>query len=138
MFYRFNAHRHAATNQKKTAGKAGQRAASKVVSVLVKIKRRWAEFTDIHRGGLPKILLALMLGNLVGAAVVLVLSMILITGAEPAEILPINDKIRVPTLADQFMREEESQNLSEFGLYLDSLERAFRTDSINEIQTLKK
>lgn len=138
MFYRFNAHRHAATNQKKTAGKAGQRAASKVCPGLINIQRRWEKFTDIHTGGFPGILLALVLGNLACAAVLVLLCILLVTADGPTNILPPPDRTSMPTMPDQFPLKEGPEHLSEFGLYLDSLERAFLTDSINEIQTLNK
>ncbi|MCE7044072.1 hypothetical protein [Dyadobacter sp. CY312] len=138
MFYRFNVHRHTLPNQKKTADKPGRRAVCKVMSLPVKIQRRLEKFTDIHTGGLPKILPALMLCNLAGAAVLLVLSIILLTGAEPAEILPTFGSIRMPTLPDHFTPREGPVKLTEFELYLDSLEKAFRTDSINETRTLNK
>lgn len=138
MFYRFNAHKHTVPNQKKTADKPGQRAVSKVLPLVIKIQHRWEKFTDIHTGGLPKILPALMLGNLAGAAVLLVLSMILLIGTAPTEILPTFGRIRMPTLPNEFSPKAAPVKLTEFELYLDSLERAFRTDSINETRTLNK
>lgn len=138
MFYRFNAHKHSAPNHNKMAGKDHDDAARKIKSVLIKIQQRWVKFTDINRGDFPRILLMLIFANLGCASVLLLLCVIMITGAGPARILPVYDRIRAQTIPRSFIREEYLDNQAKFELYMDSLERAFLADSINQTQTLNK
>lgn len=103
-----------------------------ILRLPVKLKRRWACFTNFHKCRLAK----LLPGGLALAATLLVLSMLLFTGPEPAGILSAFGTIRVPALPDPFWRQDNSHKHAEFKHYLDSLERAFVADSIDATQTL--
>ena len=130
MFYNFNAHKHSSETWRKHPKKPAQTTAGRIT----KLQRLWTVFTANHKGRYLKILLRLMLVNL-GCGCVL-LCMFLIASAEPAGILPKFDQISMPQLPDRFIRKADPDHLKDFELYLDSLERAFRTDSINASQTL--
>ena len=131
MFYNFNAHK----KPPKSSGKL-KRAAQSIIFRITSMQRRWVLFAGIHTGGFAKILLKLTFANLVCAWVLL--CMLLIIDQQPTAVLPVYDRISIPILPDQFTQQEDLQHQTDFELYLDSLEKAFRTDSINDTQTINK
>ncbi|OJV13225.1 MAG: hypothetical protein BGO21_14930 [Dyadobacter sp. 50-39] len=130
MFYNFNAHK----TSPESSGKL-KRAAQSIISRITSMQRRWVMFTDINKGGFAKILLKLTLANL-GCACVLFCLVVLIIYQQPTRVLPVYDRISIPMLPDQFAQQEDLQHQADFELYLDSLEKAFRTDSINDTRTI--
>lgn len=130
MFYNFNAHKHSSETLRKHPEKPAQHTAG----CIINRQRRWEEFTANHKRRYLKILLRLMLVNF-GCGCVL-LCMFLIAGEESADLLPTYAKISMPLLPDRFIRKADPDHLKDFELYLDSLQKAFRSDRINASQTL--
>ncbi|REA63630.1 hypothetical protein DSL64_04100 [Dyadobacter luteus] len=138
MFYQFNAHKHTPPNRNRTVVDHGKYTGRQMMSALSQLQDRWIKFTDIHKGGLPKILLALIYANLGCGYVLAILCMILIARTEPTDVLPIPDRISMPAWSDAGLLDQSSEHLTEFELYLDSLEKQLVLDSINHLQTIKK
>ena len=130
MFYNFNAHK----KPPESPGKL-KRAAPSIISRITSMQRRWVMFAGIHTGGFAKILLKLTLAN-PGCASVLLCLVVLIIYQQPTAVLPIYERISIPILPDQFQQQEDLQHQTDFEFYLDSLEKAFRTDSINDTRTI--
>jgi hypothetical protein len=133
MFYNFNAHK----KPPESPGKPKRRASTSIISRITTMQRRWVMFTDIHSGRFAKILLQLTFANL-GCACVLFCLVVLIIYQQPTAVLPVYDRISIPILPDQFAQQEDLPHQTDFELYLDSLEKAFRTDSINDRRTINK
>lgn len=131
MFYNFNAHK----TFPESSGKLKRKASRSIISRLICLQRRWVMFAGIHSGGFAKILLKLTFANL-GCACVLFCLVVLIIYQQPKAVLPIYDRISIPILPDQFEQQEDLQHQTDFEFYLDSLEKAFRTDSINDTRTI--
>lgn len=130
MFYNFNAHK----TSSESSGKL-KRAAQSIISRITSLQRRWVMFAGIHTGRFAKILLKLTLANL-GCACVLFCLVVLIINQQPTAVLPIYDRISIPILPDPFTEQEDLQHQTDFELYLDSLQRVFRTDSISDRRTI--
>jgi len=130
MFYNFNAHK----KPPESSGKL-KRAAQSIISRITSMQRRWVMFAGIHTGGFAKILLKLTLANLVCACILFCL-VVLILYQQPTAVLPVYDRMLIPILPDQFAQQEDLQHQTDFELYLDSLQKAFRTDSINDTRTI--
>jgi len=133
MFYNFNAHK----KPPEPCGKPRRRPSCGMITRIASLQRWWVMFTDIHSGGFAKILLQLTFANL-GCAYVLFCLVVLIIYQQPTSVMPVYDRILIPMLPDQLAQQEDLQRQTDFDLYLDSLQRAFRTDSINDIRTINK
>jgi hypothetical protein len=133
MFYNFNAHK----KPPESPCKPKRRPSPSIISRITSLQRRWVMFAGIHTGGFAKILLKLTLANL-GCACVLLCLVVLIIYQQPTVVLPVYDRISIPILPDQFAQQEDLQHQTDFESYLDSLQKAFRTDSINDTRTINK
>jgi hypothetical protein len=131
MFYNFNAQK----KPPKSPGKPECRASRSIISRITTMQRRWVMFAGTHSGRFAKILLKLTFANL-GCACVLFCLVVLIIYQQPTAVLPIYDRISIPILPDQFAQQEDLQHQTGFEFYLDSLEKAFRTDSISDRRTI--